>query len=187
MKIRLNKNRMTDSDARLLMDRFLDGETSLQEEKSLYDYFSSEKLPADLEAYRDMMRWYSDMPKPAENETKNAPRRHASTLILRWTSVAAIAAFVISLIGYFNFTPANDCEDEYALYEGSYIIRNGKKITDIEDIYSEIKQSEDLLQTIYSNMNEMDVPYEDVAIRQISESCADPEMEKIIIKILKSE
>ncbi len=46
------------NDIRILIGRFLDGETSLAEEKRLYEYFSSGEVADGLECYAPMFGWY---------------------------------------------------------------------------------------------------------------------------------
>lgn len=46
-------------DIRVLIDKFMDGKTSLEEERILGDYFRTEKnIPEDMQPYRDMFAYF---------------------------------------------------------------------------------------------------------------------------------
>ena len=55
----------------------------------------------------------------------------------------AIAASFLLLVGIgFGVQRYQKQQEQYAIYEGSYIIRDGKKITDIELILPELQATE---------------------------------------------
>ena len=114
-----------------LIERFLEGETTNLEEKVLYKYFNNKNIATNLEPYRKMFRWYAaGMPE----------KRHSHFLAKR---ILGIAASLLLLIGIgFSIWQYQKQQEEYALYEGSYIIRNGKKLTDIKQILPELKATE---------------------------------------------
>ena len=41
-------------DIQVLIERFLEGETSLQEERRLYSYFQNENIAPELQEYKEM-------------------------------------------------------------------------------------------------------------------------------------
>ena len=59
------------ADIKALVDKFLDGRTTLAEERELYDYFASDDLPREWHDLKAMFAWYGDgmpedrLPKPA--------------------------------------------------------------------------------------------------------------------------
>ena len=114
---------------RLLVQEFLDGITSPEQERWLYAFYRNHNpgsLPADLESYRGMFVWYASLPSTAK------PRRRLSgARIAAFTGIAAAAAIAIgaglSLINRNGRTSAAD--SAYASYAGSYIVRDGHKIT----------------------------------------------------------
>ena len=116
-----------------LIERFLEGETSNAEEQTLYDYFSGENVAENLESYREMFQWYAaGMPEKKENPAKRS--------YIRWF---AIAASLLLLVGIgFGVQQYQKQQEQYAIYEGSYIIRDGKKITDIKLILPELQATE---------------------------------------------
>ena len=118
---------------RQLINRFLDGATTNAEEQMLYDYFAGEDIAPELMQYRDMFRWYSaGMPEMNVKQRRMPLRR-----------ILALAASVLLLVGIgFGIHRYQKLQEEYALYEGSYIIRDGVKITDISKILPELKATE---------------------------------------------
>ncbi len=144
---------LADSEARLLLARFETGETSLEEEQSLYAYFRRKDIPADMQSLRGLMAWYEGgcVGEPFREEAlpeKKHVRRFRHILL----SAASVALLVA--VGYtaFNLTSrrADDLSaDEFAeLYRGSYVIRNGEKITDPELIRDDIMRARHLTDSI---------------------------------------
>ena len=117
-----------------LVERFLEGETSNAEEQELYDYFAGDGVAKSLERYREMFLWYAEGMPPG----KVGPS-YRQTL----GRLLAIAASLLLLVGVgFGIYRYQKQQEEYALYEGSYIIRNGVKITDISKILPVLKATE---------------------------------------------
>ena len=81
------------------MERFLNAETTLEEEQTLYEYFQGEDVAADLQPYREAFQGFAavkgmDKPKPH----KQTP---AWLIVLRTvTSMAAI--FLVGLFFFVN-------------------------------------------------------------------------------------
>jgi len=91
------RDKMKEKDIHTLVARFLDGETTLEEEERLYAFFQRKDVPADLKEYQEMFRGYAAIaPKQADGkrDTKKLP------LWLRVASVAAAFLVAVSLIGY---------------------------------------------------------------------------------------
>ena len=131
---------INDKNISLYIERFLAGETSCKEEEAIYAYFRRDDIPADMEAYRPMFAWYGQL-APAET---SAPK--VRLLRMRhwlWTGVAAMLA-VLFAVGFIFHAPSS-LPDEYLAYEGSYIIRDGKKITDLSVVVPEIERAERLV------------------------------------------
>ncbi len=123
------------------ISRFLAGETSLAEERALYGYFRREKIPAELECYREMFAWYDSLsPAPRTAEPIRFPRLRR----WQWTGVAATIALLLGL-GFVFRMQTEALPEEYMAYEGSYIIRDGKKITDLRVVVPEIRRNEKLV------------------------------------------
>lgn len=118
----------------ILIERFLNAETSLQEEQQLYDFFAQDDIPSDLEPYREMFRDLGCLKEDeglksidiisGEEDTVSTPNTiNIKPKILRWHNIgvaASIAALLISGLFLHNWT-----SDDYAV---AYI--NGQKVTD---------------------------------------------------------
>jgi len=121
-----------------LIERFFEGQTFNEEEKELYAFFSSEKVPEHLLPYSPVFVYFEtgikEEPKQEIiiTETKQPFRKKK---IVIWASVAA------SILLLFSFGARHFMQmKEYALYEGSYIVRSSVKITDPKIVVPEIKK-----------------------------------------------
>lgn len=150
------KNMKTD-EARLreLLDRFFEARTSTAEERELYALFSSPNLPADLASMRPLLGWFAEgMPAaPATPAVKSvAPRR---TLFAFVASIAAMIAIIITLGVDYSASAA----DHYAMYEGSFVMRNGQRITDLRQIMPQLRAVEaDAEQVLTQKFSSAEIP-----------------------------
>lgn len=130
---------MNESKIEELIGKFMDGATSNAEEQMLYAYFAGTDIAPELERYKAMFGWFAGgMAGPLPQQAK---RRPAMRRVLRWTGVAASALLLLGAgICYHGHS---ERQKLYATYEGSYIIRNGKKITDLKVILPELKRVEE--------------------------------------------
>lgn len=141
-------------EARRLTEAFLDGQTSLEEERALFLYYNNGDIADDLEENREMMQWYA-----AGLKLENSPLKKDSSAKIRgilkvWLPAAAAIAVAFTLA--FNLYKDEEhglSDEEYAEYEGSYIIRNGKKITDLAEIMPEIKANEEYSERLQRIIN----------------------------------
>jgi len=122
-----------------LIERFFEGQTSNEEERELYDFFSDEKVPERLLPYRQVFAYFETGIKEGVNhqttEWKNIQSFRKKEITI-WASIAASVLILISF-GIYHFTR----EKEFNPYEGSYIIRNGVKITDPKIVNPEIEKT----------------------------------------------
>ena len=127
-------------DINLLVNRFFAGETTVAEEARLFAAFApGRRVPADLEQYRDMMQWYASL-APCDN----APRRRGIPRMAIWFSSAAAVVMMLS-VGVSYMMRMSAQPDEYDIYLGSYVIRNGEKVTDLAQILPEVKRVESIV------------------------------------------
>lgn len=169
------------SDINRLISRFLDGETSLDEEKTLYAFFSRPDVPEELEPYRPMFGWYASL--AVHNDETDRPDNDGERSALsatpvkkdrplfrllrpwQWAGIAAMLA-VLFTVGFFLRTPS--IPEEYLAYEGSYIIRNGKKITDLRIVVPEILRTQQVvdesLEAITATFEESDRSFDAAVI-----------------------
>lgn len=120
--------------------RFLDGETTLAEERELYEWFGHTELPPGAEKWKEMFVWYDSLAPEAEPAPAATPVRMLPLSRLQWLSVAAMAAILFALGVWLR--PADRVAPEYQAYEGSYIMRDGEKITDLAIVVPEIQRVE---------------------------------------------
>ena len=122
-----------------LIERFLNGETTLAEEQSLYDYFQGQEVDKEFKQYQEMFRWYANG-MPEDVLEKKSKTGKAIVILKKWAFIG-IAASLLILVGA-GVRKYQKLQEEYAIYEGSYIVRDGKKITDIKEILPELKATE---------------------------------------------
>lgn len=157
--------------------RFLAGETDSAEERALYDYFSHGKVPAEFECYREMFAWYDSLRPTAAADPIRLPRFRR----WQWTGIAATVALLLGL-GFMFRVQTESLPEEYMAYEGSYIIRNGKKITDLRVVVPEIRRNEKL---VSERLQQLDMSFdeaEDAFDRAFMEEfeMSDPEVAEVV-------
>ena len=141
---------MKEKEIQQLIERFLEGETTNAEEQMLYDYFNGKDIAESLEPYREMFRWYAaGMPEQKTNAHK---RTYA-----KWI---AMAASLLLLVGIgFGYRHYQEQQELYAIYEGSYIIRDGVKNTDIKQILPELQATEqEVANALKQQNNNQEIP-----------------------------
>lgn len=192
-------NTINDRNIDTWIERFLTGETSCAEEKELYAYFSRPDLPQHLEKYREMFCWYGSLgasaaeetgeslPKPAKAAAYAGERDKVRILRLRplaWAGVAATLAllFTIGFISRPSTSYGVDVPEEYMAYKGSYIIRDGKKITDLNVVVPEIMKAEKMVDERLRALNSSIEDAENAFSRSVDDSydSSDPEARRIV-------
>ena len=156
-----------------LIESFFEGQTSNEEEKELYAFFSGENIPEHLLPYRQVFTYFETGIKEEFNQQAIIPKTIKSSMkkkIIVWTSVAASLLILISF-GIYRFSQ----EKEYSLYEGSYIIRNGIKITDPKIVIPEIKK------TLYAEQQQ-EIEFEQL-LQQLLETNQEDPYEQIMKEI----
>ncbi len=138
--------------ATALVKRFFDGDTTVAEEQQLYNYFASGKAHSSLKQYAPMFGWYAN-----ELQTPAKPKVH------RWRYIAAAAAAVgvIATVGIHQYNASSLTDEEQRLaeiYAGSYIIRNGKKITDMKEVLPVILQQEKERKNLLAKIDKYKAP-----------------------------
>ena len=122
------------------IERFFEGQTSNEEEQELYAFFSNENVPEQLLPYRPIFAYFDEGIKEEEFNRQTVERKNKQMSLKKkislWTGIAASILLLISF-GIYHFTR----EKEFNPYEGSYIIRNGVKITDPKIVNPEIEKT----------------------------------------------
>lgn len=137
--MKILKLHISDQQARELMDRFLDGSTSLAEEKKLYSYFRRTNIAPDMEQHRDMMRWYAT--GMAQKKTLN--------FSAAWKGAVASAVIIAAGMGVGLLKHASTDSAYYAQYEGSYVMINGEKVTNLKKIMPYLHSTEMLAHSLF--------------------------------------
>lgn len=139
----INKNNVSQ-----WVERFLNGDTTCEEEHALFEYFKQEDLPADLEKYREMMAWYA---AGLSSSRGIKVKRYDDRRWKRWQyaiAIVSVIAVVAAGIGLFLTslrasdilsTPENVL---YAAYQGSYKIENGVRNENLSQIIQDVQECE---------------------------------------------
>ena len=120
-----------------LIDLFMEGETSLEQERTLYAYFAQQDIAPELKEYREMFQGFAAIDQSAaevEQPIARPVRRH---IPLRTVAIYA-AASVALLAGIFLLADKQEEEQLESLYAGSYMIIDGKRIDDLQKIKPDI-------------------------------------------------
>lgn len=134
-----------------LVERFLDGRTTNAEEQELYAWFRSSGVPEGWEYLRDMFAWYeAGMPDAAQPKTQ-LTRSMSLRRVVRW--VASVAAVVVVALSVWFSVGASSRQK--ALYDDSYIVENGIRYDNIDDIGGDIEAMMHRAEEIESMANEL--------------------------------
>lgn len=109
-----------------LVDKFLDGETSRREERALYAYFTSPDVAEELADYKLMFADFAIV--------GNAHTHRVATLAPLWRAVIGAAAVALLVFGAVAVSRLHEERQLALLYEGSYVIDNGRRIDDLCEI-----------------------------------------------------
>ncbi|GAB6976699.1 hypothetical protein [Prevotella falsenii] len=131
---------MENKEIKLLIDKFLDGETTLAEERKLYTYFRSEKVSSEYLHYRDMFLDLAAVQQLSEHsgEPPKQPVR-TSTVMLR--RIIGIAASLLLLLGVFLFYGQYQDRQLAKKYAGSYTIVDGVRNDNLHEIKGKLKET----------------------------------------------
>ena len=122
-----------------LLDRFFEGRTSNEEERALYAFFSRTDVPAEWERYKALFAYFENgiaSEIEAVREAGRAPGDSRGGRIVWWSVAVGVAASLLLLVGLLLFERESS---DFDPYEGSYIVRNGQVIADMERIRPEIE------------------------------------------------
>ena len=97
-----------------LIEKYDNGETTLQEEQQLKIYFTQETVEPNLEVYKSMFQYFSQTQE--EQFTKDVPLKPIKTYTLyKWISVAAVAVVMFGVYIQVN-SPVQPTEDQLLAY-----------------------------------------------------------------------
>jgi hypothetical protein len=122
------------ADIKILIDKYFEGLTSLDEEQKLRDYFQRENVPQEWEMYKPMFRYFTSE-REEKNQTFSSLQPKTKQILYRWGSVAAAACLLLFISLRFFLNTGE------TLPETSQAYIDGKKYTDIEHIRTETLKS----------------------------------------------
>lgn len=174
--------KINDSNVEEWLDRFLDGETSCSEEQELYQYFKRKSLPPEVAKYKEMIEWYelglNTLSKQKKHSIHHLKRHHflyiAASLIILFTIGWTITDSII------NHNKKID------LYEGCYVIKNGERVKDIDEIIANVEQMERMVAEQHALIQMAKMSSEDIINRSINEYYDDPITQQKIIAIFEN-
>ena len=88
---------MNENNIRQLKERFLNAETTLEEEQTLYEYFQGEDVADDLKPYREAFQGFAAV----KGIDKPEPQKQTPAWVIALRTVSSMAA--IFLVGLFFF------------------------------------------------------------------------------------
>lgn len=122
-----------------LVERFFEGQTSNEEERVLYEFFARPDIPAHLERYREVFGYFERgiaLELGEALEWRMPAKRSPDKRKIGWAiAVCAVASLLLLLLNTVFMNP----DASFNPYEGSYIVRNGVVVTDIEKIRPELE------------------------------------------------
>lgn len=138
---------------RLLTDRFFDGMTTPGEERLLYAFFASADVPPEMEDMREMFLDFAAM-EFSDDEVCTAmtvdtvasvksvgPSGVTARRRSLWRVVAGVAAMVLLIVGIGLTGDLRERRQLTAVYEGSYMIVDGKRVDDLRKIHMHIESA----------------------------------------------
>lgn len=138
--------KMNDEDIRQLTERFFEGETTLEEEETLYAYYNGADISPDLEMYAELFCGFAAIPLEADKTEKQPATTRP---VLKWIRRIAVAASILLLAGVgINYLLPSSSSDEECV---AYIY--GKKYTDPDLVSLEMHRT----MSEMSNMDEENV------------------------------
>ena len=156
------------------LERFFNGETSCKEEKELFAYFRQKNISSEVEQYREMMLWYDAGLQVSQKNAIKENNVKSRWIVSRYISIAASVIIVLS-IGFSYITQNLHNKELYEIYEGSYIIENGVKNTDLSKILSEVQRGEKLVEQAF-----------DETLQQAIDGVEDPIEREYIINMMSN-
>ena len=123
---------------KILMNRFLEADTTLEEERRLYAYFSQAEIDSSLESYRAMMQDYAAL-MPVDQSQQPTAKRVILHTWLQWASGVA-AVLLLAFVGTWSYRAYETSKLEN-IYGGSYMIVNGERIDNLRQIQTQIEST----------------------------------------------
>lgn len=107
-------------DIDLLLEKYFEGETTLEEESILRNYFRQSEIEDRHKVYAPMFNYFSEERKEVAVEKKKIP-------FYVWISVAASILLIIGIRSFNSVSVGNDTG-------GTFVYVDGKKVTDQAEV-----------------------------------------------------
>lgn len=188
----MNRIPITEDNLQHYIDKFLEGNTDNAEEQAIYAYFRTHGIPEKLLPYRDMFAYFeAGMPENVLPETlQHKPHIFKAGIQKHYRLLAAVAACLALLPGSISWKYYQEQKRFANTYEGSYMIVNGQRITDLNKLrpgilsaLSDAKQLEKMSQDLLWQKQQEEKQTAD----RLIESTSDPDMRRQLKAILYSD
>lgn len=138
MKNFKNMKTINHEEAARLMGRYFEGLTSNVEEEALRRYFAAgdSSVAPNLRRYGAMLEWLDDGAWAEPERPKRGTGRRRL-----WLTLASAAA-ALAIIGGLSFDYVAKRNAGLEMYAGSYVVKDGVRITDISKILPELERVE---------------------------------------------
>lgn len=143
--------KVTKENVEQFIGRFMEGETTNEEEAALYEFFQEEDIPEKLRMYKPVFAYFAggmrkeDLPSSGSSakvvSTGNVQKK---TIYTRWRKfilplAAGAAACFACVAGFVHYEQQQSI---YNSYSGSYVIDHGRRLSDIRVIMPKLKMVE---------------------------------------------
>ena len=183
-----------------LIDRFLQAETTLEEEDKLYRFFQSDIMPDDLRQYKEMFMAYSGMKNLKDDslgqdipDSADSNQEKKGTLlglygkmkgagkktfkIYQKISIGVAASLLVALLSISAYNHYEESRLEQ-LYGGSYIIVDGKRIDDLAKIKPQIMDGLHKAEMM-EKLSNLDAKQNEIELRMLKNISSDKEKKYI--------
>lgn len=119
-------------DIATLLDKFMAGTTTIEEEQTLADYFRSEqRVPAEWEDYKDMFAYFDNGMAEVSEQKEDIGKVCPATIVL-WKRIA-VAATLLILIGFAGVWISNKLSIPDKVVERTETAPMAKRQLEVED------------------------------------------------------
>ncbi|MCM1313550.1 MAG: hypothetical protein NC206_09615 [Bacteroides sp.] len=133
------------SEIERLVNLFMDGDTSLEEERLLYDFFTHEDIPDSLLEYKDLFADFAAIGHDNASVYDDTDLVcvqaespvHSVRNLKKWA--IAVAASISVVFGTYVVSDWYKEQQLSRLYGGSYMVVNGVRIDNLKKIQSDIE------------------------------------------------
>lgn len=137
-----------------LLEKYDNGETTLQEEQQLREYFAQEDVAPHLEPYRNLFQYFAQTKKEQLNDDVQLfPKANAikKYTMYKWLSVAAIA---VLMIGFYFQTNQKRTIDELSQEELLAYNETMEVLSMVSAKFNNGKQTMGVLNLVSEKLNE---------------------------------